>query len=52
MSLRSGTLHFVALLCLWTTILMAAGSIVAAEYCESPNPPRQGSPGGCPPASG
>ncbi|CAN6246695.1 unnamed protein product [Urochloa humidicola] len=49
MSVTLGSARFLAFLCIWIAFLMAMSSAVAAEYCESPNPPRTPWSGRCPP---
>ncbi|RCV04904.1 hypothetical protein SETIT_1G038800v2 [Setaria italica] len=49
MSMRSGAVHYLAVLCFLMVVLMAIGSVaVDASYCESPNPPRSRRLGRCP----
>ncbi|TKW37301.1 hypothetical protein SEVIR_1G038000v4 [Setaria viridis] len=48
MSMRSGAVHYLAVLCFLMVVLMAIGSVAVDAYCESPNPPRSRRLGRCP----
>ncbi|RCV04903.1 hypothetical protein SETIT_1G038700v2 [Setaria italica] len=52
MSMSSGAVHFLAILCFSMAVLMAIGSIVVDAYCESPNAPGPHEGGSCTPAAG